>query len=211
MFEVCTLNTNNSSSCAGWRRVALLEEGIQMSRFTSVVVNGVVYCLCFDPHRSITFDNQVTEKDLIFTFDLETEAWGPSIRGPPITFPDDANLMFYNLGLPNVRQLTVANLNRSLAVVDGPAPNVDIWILLDFAKGLWVKMYSIQFEKYDILGLVQAHPLFVFGDGRIILYKQDHEYLQIYDPRTNTLTDSVESKHFSAVASYAGNLLSLKC
>jgi len=209
MFEVCTLNTNNSSSCAGWRRAAPLEEAIQMGRFTNVVINGVVYCLCFHAHHSITFDNQVTEKDLIFTFDLETEAWGPSIRGPPITFPDDANLMFYNLGLPNVRQLTVANLNRSLAVVHGPAPKVDIWILLDFAKGLWVKMYSIQFDKYAILEPV--HPLFVFGDGRIILYKQDHDYLQIYDPRTNILTDSVESKHFSAVASYAGNLLSLKC
>jgi hypothetical protein len=176
-----------------------------------VVINGVVYCLSSQPHHSITFDNQVSEKDLIFTFDLETEAWRLSIRGPPITFPDDADLMFYDLGPPNVRQLTVANLNRSLAVVHGPAPNVDIWILLDFAKGLWVKMYSIQFEKYDILGLVQAHPLFVFGDGRIILYKHDHEYLQIYDPRTSTLTDSVESKHFSAVASYTGNLLSLKC
>ena len=134
---------------------------------------------------------------------------GAVYQGAPITFPDDADLMFYDLGPPNVRQLTVANLNRSLAVVDGPAPNVDIWTLLDFAKGLWVKMYSIQFDKYAILEPV--HPLFVFGDGRIILYKQDHDYLQIYDPRTNILTDSVESKHFSAVASYAGNLLSLKC
>ncbi|EES16689.2 hypothetical protein SORBI_3008G045600 [Sorghum bicolor] len=93
MFEVCTLN---SSSCAGWR-AAPLEEAIQMGRFTSVVINGVVYCLCFHAHHSIAFDKQVSEKDLIFTFDLETEAWGPSIRGPPITFPDDANLMFNEL------------------------------------------------------------------------------------------------------------------
>lgn len=209
MFEVCTLNSDNSSSrAAGWRRAAPLEKGIQISRFTSVVIDGVVYCLCFGPHHSITFDNRVTEQDLIFTFDLETEAWGPSIRGPPITFPDDADLMFYYLGLPNVKQLTIANLNRSLAVVHGPAPYVDVWILLDFAKGLWVKMYSIQFEKYTILKPV--HPLFVFGDGKIILYKQDHDYLQIYDPRTNTLADLLESKHFSAVARYTGNLLSLE-
>jgi hypothetical protein len=57
-----------------------------MSRFTSVVVNGAVYCLCFDPHRSITFDNQVTKKDLIFTFDLEIEAWGLSRRPPRSPF-----------------------------------------------------------------------------------------------------------------------------
>lgn len=206
MFEVCTVNS--SSSCAGWRAVPL-EESIQMSKCTSVIINGVVYCLSFCPHKSITFDNQVSEKDLIFTFDLETEAWVPSIRGPPITFPDDADLMFYDLGLPKVKQLTVANLNRFLAVVHGPAPYVDIWILLDFAKGFWVKMYGIQFEEYAILRPVQ--PLFVFSDGRIILYKEDHDYLQIYDPRTNTLTDTVESKHFSTVARYAGNLLSLKC
>jgi len=128
---------------------------------------------------------------------------GAVYQGAPITFPDDADLMFYDLGPPNVRQLTVANLNRFLAVVHGPAPYID------FAKGLWVKMYNIEFEEYAILRPV--HPLFVFGDGRIILYKQDHDYLQIYDPRTNTLTNTVESKHFSAVARYAGNLLSLKC
>lgn len=205
MFEVCTLN---STTCAGWRRAPPLEKGIQFSRFTSVVINGVLYCTCYDPHHSITFENHVTEKDLIFTFDLDTEAWGPSLRGPPISFPDHADLMFSSLGLPNVKQLTLANLNSFLAVVHGPAPYVDVWILLDYAKGLWVKMYSIQFEKYSILRPV--HPLFVFWDGRIVLYKQDHDYLQIYDPGTNTLTNLMESKHFSAVAMYAGNLLSLK-
>lgn len=61
----------------------------------SVVIDGVVYCLCFDPHHSITFKNRVTEQDLISTFDLETEAWGPSrYGGAPITFPDDAGVMY---------------------------------------------------------------------------------------------------------------------
>ena len=144
---------------------------------------------------------------MIITFDLETEKWVPFMRGPPISLPDAAAQVFKDL--PNIKQLTLDNLNGSLAVVHGPAPSMDFWILMDSAKGLWVKMYSIQFDKYAILEPV--HPLFVFGDGRIILYKQDHEYLQIYDPRTNTLTNTVESKHFSAVARYAGNLLSLKC
>ncbi|XP_021321619.1 F-box/LRR-repeat protein At2g43260 [Sorghum bicolor] len=147
MFEVCTLN---SSSCAGWR-AAPLEEAIQMGRFTSVVINGVVYCLCFHAHHSIAFDKQVSEKDLIFTFDLETEAWGPSIRGPPITFPDDANLMFNEL-------------------------------------------------DYDVMIISDKYTQF-----------RCSKLWEIGNPRTNTLTDSVESKHFSAVARYTGNLLSLKC
>jgi hypothetical protein len=115
--------------------------------------------------------------------------------------------VFSYLGLPPLKQLTLANLNGALAVVNGPAPRMDFWIMLDIAKGLWEKMYSIQFDHYTILQYV--HPLFV-GDGkRILLYKQDHDLLLIYDPRTNTLTNSVESKHFSAVSMYTGNLLSL--
>ncbi|TVU41351.1 hypothetical protein EJB05_14858, partial [Eragrostis curvula] len=137
MLEVCSLNGSSSSS--GWRAITSPEDGIQISRFTSVVINGIVYSTRYDPHHSITFDNQVTEKDLIFTFDLETETWGPCIRGPPITFPDDADLMFYYLGLPNVKQLALANLRRSLVVVHGPAPYIDLWFLMDSGKNLWVK------------------------------------------------------------------------
>lgn len=74
------------------------------------------------------------------------------------------------------------------------------------AKGLWVKQYTIQFEYYARFQYL--HPLVVLGDGRVVLYKEDMQFLQIYDPRTNTLTDSVEACHFSAVALYGGNLLS---
>jgi hypothetical protein len=45
---------------------------------------------CADPHMSITINDRVNGKDLIITFDLETEKWGPYMHGPPISFPDDA-------------------------------------------------------------------------------------------------------------------------
>jgi hypothetical protein len=54
-----------------------------------------------------------------------------------------------------------------------------------------------------------VQPLFLFGDGRILIYKEDHDFLLIYDPSTYTLTNSVESKDFSAVSMYTGNLLSI--
>lgn len=58
---------------------------------------------------------------------------------PLISLPDDAAQVFKDL--PNIKQLTLANLNDSLAVVHGPAPSMDFWILTDSAKGLWVKQY----------------------------------------------------------------------
>jgi hypothetical protein len=68
---------------------------------------------------------------------------GPVFPGTPITFPEDADLVFHHVGLPTVKQLTLANLNGALAVVHGPATRMDFWILRDNAKGLWVKLYSI--------------------------------------------------------------------
>lgn len=79
LFQVCTVN---GSSHTGWRAVAPLEQGIHFGIFTSVVINGVIYSLYFYLHHYITNDDRVTEEDLIITFDLETEKWGPSMRGP---------------------------------------------------------------------------------------------------------------------------------
>jgi F-box interacting protein len=204
LLEICTVNGSNHT---GWRAVTPLEKNIQFGVFTSVVINGIIYSQCFDPHHSITYDCRATEEDLIITFDIETEKWGPFMRGPPISFSDAAAQVFNDLRLPPIKQLTLANLNGSLAVVHGPAPSMDIWILMDSGKGLWVKQYIIQFKEYASFQYV--HPLVVLRDGRVVLYKEDMQLLQIYDPRTNTLTDSVEVCHFSAVALFGGNLLSL--
>ncbi|CAN6213435.1 unnamed protein product [Urochloa humidicola] len=208
LFEVCTLNKHSNS---GWRRKECPGETVAFCKFTRLVIGGIVYLLCSDLHHSVTFDDHIFEKDYIITFDLETEAWGPRIGGPPISFPNNAAQMFHNhnFGLPNIKQLSLANLHGSLAVVHGPAPYMDFWILMDSDKRQWVKQYSMQFEQYVLLNYV--HPLLVLGDGtgRIIIHKEDNGFLQIYDPRTNTFTNSVELMHYSAISMYAGNLLSL--
>jgi len=86
---------------------------------------------------------------------------------------------------------------------------MDIWISIDIAKGDWVKRYSITFEQYDMLSYV--HPLLVLDDQRVVIYIEDKELLQIYNPRTNTFTNVVELEHCSSISLYTGNLLSLKC
>ncbi|CAL5078997.1 unnamed protein product [Urochloa decumbens] len=206
LFEACTLNSCPSNN-SGWRRKEGPGEAISCNRFTSLVIDGIVYLLCLDLHLSITFHSQVFEKDFIITFDLKTEVWGPRIPGPPISFPNNAARMFHNLGLPRIKQLSLAKLHGSLAIVHGPAPFMDIWILMDFDKRQWVKQYVIQFEQYSRFKYV--HPLLVLGDGRIIIHKEDNGLLQIYDPRANNFTNSVELTHYSTVNMYTRNILSL--
>lgn len=72
----------------------------------------------------------------MIAFDLEAEVWGPNIQEPDISFCDG--------GFSTLKQLTLASLNDSLAMVYGPVPNMDTWILMDFEKGLWVKQFSIK-------------------------------------------------------------------
>ncbi|CAL5076610.1 unnamed protein product [Urochloa decumbens] len=204
LFEICTLNSGSNSR---WRRKEAPGETVAFCKFTRLVIDEIVYLICSGLHRFITCHDQVFEKDMIITFNLETEAWGPRIRGPPISFLNDAAQMFHNFGLPKTKQLSLANLHGSLAVVHGPAPYMDFWILMDIDKGQWVKQYSMQFEQYGHLKYV--HPLLVLGDGRIVVHQEDTGFLQIYDPRTNSFTNSVELNHYSAVNMYTGNLLSL--
>ncbi|KAF8654683.1 hypothetical protein HU200_061483 [Digitaria exilis] len=176
LLEVCTLN---SSSHSGWRKKEIPGDDVSFCNLTRLVIDGIVYFLCSDTHHSVTFKDQVIEEDLIITFDLKTEAWGPRIRRPPISFSNNTVQMFDNIGRPIIKQLTLAHLNGSLVVVHGPAPYMDFWILTDFDKGFWVKQYSIQFEQYG--HLMPVHPLLVLGDGRVVIHKEDNGFLQIYD------------------------------
>lgn len=86
------------------------------------------------------------------------------------------------------------------------SPNMDFWVLVDSDEALWVKQYSMQFEGYRLFEHV--HPLLELVDKRIVIHKKDMRFLQIYDPRNSTFTDSVEARHYSAIGMYAGNLLS---
>lgn len=200
LIEVFTLNNRGH---AFWREKHAPPQRVASDKWTDVVIDGVAYLLSWDAFYELTFSRRVNGEDMIITFDLETEEWG-TILGPNISSLGNAFQV-----LPG--WLTLADLNGSLAVVClyGLVPSMDIWISTDIAKGDWVKWYSITFEQYDILSYV--HPLSVLDDQRVVIYIEDKELLQIYNPRTNTFTNVVELEHCSSISLYTGNLLSLKC
>ncbi|XP_062181774.1 F-box/kelch-repeat protein At3g23880-like [Phragmites australis] len=196
LCEVCTLD---SGTDARWRAKQAPPDSFVYNDRNSVVIDGVVYLTSWNAYLCRRF-GQIFEQDWIIPFDLEKEEWMPNIQGPQVSFADN--------GAEILMQLTLANLNGSLAVVHGPAPYTDIWILMDFQKGLWVKQYSIHIERQE--DLYAVHPLLVLDDGRIVIHREGKGLLQIHDPRTNTSTNLVEKRHCDAISIYAGNLMSLE-
>lgn len=155
------------------------------------------------------------QQDWIYPFDLETEKWRPNIKGPQGFFPDDNSSNGNGIAVddPNHRdreiQLSLASLNGSLVIVHGPAPNMDIWFLMDTEKGLWVKQYSIRIER----SCSYFWPLAVLDGGRIVVVIHERRGLQtlgIHDPRTNTVSVVADTSRCRAIGVYAGNLLSLE-
>ncbi|OEL27038.1 putative protein phosphatase 2C 21 [Dichanthelium oligosanthes] len=71
-----------------------------------------------------------------------------AVQGPPNTFgrSEETSVVIDGLVYFLTAELSLANLNGSLVIIHGPSPNMDIWFLMDFEKGLWVKQYSIQIE-----------------------------------------------------------------
>ncbi|KAK3126646.1 hypothetical protein QOZ80_7AG0559930 [Eleusine coracana subsp. coracana] len=198
LFEVCTANRR---SCVQWRGKKGPQESVVWNQWTRVVIGGVVYFLTVDAYFAV-LNRQVTDKSWIVSFDLEAEEWASGIKGPN-NLLDDERLNGYDG--PLAKQLTLANLNDSLVIVHGPTPYMDLWFLMDSEKGLWIKYYSVQVERYrDIL---PVHPLVLLGDGRIVMRCMD--LLQIHDPRANTFSDMLKLSHFSGINMYTGNLLSL--
>lgn len=204
LIEVFTLN---NSGYPMWREKQAPSQRLASDKWTDVVIDGVAYILSWNAaFYELRFSRRVNRKDMIITFDLETEEWG-TILGPNIIFQ-----VLRGLGSSlKPRRLTLADLNGSLAVVClyEHVPSMDIWISMDIARGDWVKKYNIRFEQYDKLSYV--HPVFILDDQRLVIYIEDKELLQIYNPRTKTFTNDVELEHCSSICLYTGNLLSLEC
>ncbi|TVU41316.1 hypothetical protein EJB05_14822, partial [Eragrostis curvula] len=77
--------------------------------------------------------------------------------------------------------------------LQGPAINsrslMDLWFLMDFEEGLWVKQYSIQHKMSFEQDEFSVYPFLVLNDGRILTFIGIRGLLRIYDPRTSTYTD----------------------
>ena len=81
---------------------------------------------------------------------------------------------------------------------------MDLWFLMDFEKGLWVKQLTVEVN-------LSAHPLVILKNGSIVIviYIGSRGSLRIYNPRTNTYTHVAEMVSSDGIALYTGNLLSI--
>ncbi|CAN6333909.1 unnamed protein product [Urochloa humidicola] len=192
---LCDIITLDGSSQGTWRRKQKPPGNLKRKRneiMKCLAVNGVVYFF---------FDYDVMEPTSIAPFDLDTEKWMPTLRGPePLRSAD-----FRVSG----RKLALANLNGSLVIIDNDVGvSFDLWFLMDHNRGLWVKKYRLSIQQHCFYAL----PLLILDDGRIVIFETVERLLQCYDPRTHSLTDVLDITAMGLAESqsigvYTGSLL----
>jgi F-box interacting protein len=153
--EVLTLGDNGSSE---WRKTTP-PSGMICDSSDGVEVNGALHFLSiFQTH--------------ILGFDLESEEW-TTIHGPSGIIPTP----WEKIGL--------AELNGSLCIARAKRNTVNLWLLLDVNKAVWINTYTIKVGH-----VVDLVPLRVMCPGGKLLfyYRRGREsILQVYDPRTGKL------------------------
>ncbi|KAE8801109.1 Protein IQ-DOMAIN 32 [Hordeum vulgare] len=201
--EVITLGGGAGNRNASWRERPCPPCPVTSASKKSVVVNGVVYFLLdFGSHR-FTYNGDRVEPCSVACFDLETEEWMGTLRGPVqvCNFVESANEMCSYSDL--YRKLSLVNMNGFLVMVhDSLGCPLDLWFLIDIEKCLWDRKYSIAFQYENLF----AQPLLVLEDGRIAIGASD--LLRIYDPVSESYTE-FQMPGSRLFAIYTGNLLSL--
>ncbi|CAO2188043.1 unnamed protein product [Urochloa humidicola] len=200
LYEVFTLDGSNHGR---WRAKQAPPYQVQLDCRDNVVINGIVYFfLPYDVNE---------HKRRVASFNLETEEW--SIPGPLGSLEDeDAGALYYHIHW--LFQLTIGALSGSLVMACHPIcstpSSLDLWFLVDFKKGLWVKQYSIELSfRYPAYSI---HPFLVLNDGRMLFVidtVNSGGLLKIYNPETETSEDVMEMGYGVAVGLYTGSLLSL--
>jgi len=207
LYEICTI-VGRSSAVHGQAQWRMIQDppcciDIDWCTKASVVIDGVVYFLSKNCASSAGGGGS-EKQDWIVSFDLETERWRPNIRGPQ-------GLIIHN-GLVVEKNLSLVNLNGSLVIVHVRYPCMDLWCLLDFDKGHWVRQHSISIKACICHSLLSFTPLIVLDDGRIVIHINGLGLgmFKIYDPKINKVSSVVETGLSSAVSVYTGTLLSLE-
>ncbi|OEL21156.1 hypothetical protein BAE44_0017827 [Dichanthelium oligosanthes] len=192
--KLCEVFTLGCSGNARWRGKAASPDTVDMRTYSRVVIDAIVYFFLDE--------NQDVGPRSIASFDLSTEEWRVTIRGPVNNFVGDELVDYDNLSL--------ATLSGSLVVVHRNLDaSMDLWFLMDFDNGLWVKQHTMRVNLCAQRNEFLAHPLLILNDGRIVTYIGSKGILRIYNPRTNTCTDAAELGPCIGIGLYSGNLLSL--
>ncbi|KAJ1288800.1 hypothetical protein BS78_02G115700 [Paspalum vaginatum] len=199
LFEVLTLN--GGADRARWRGSRSPGLLVEKCGGGGVVVDGVVYLLTSRAYDRVRHG---IRPDYIISFDLRTEEWRKDLQGPL-----SGNIRSYKRS-----ELTLAELKGSLALAHHshiPSSITDIWFLVDFENGRWVKEYHIQTGSIVTRAAGEHHliPLLVLDDGRLVVYLSPRRLLLICDPGTSTFT-KVDISHLDSIGLYTGNLLSLE-
>ncbi|CAN6171292.1 unnamed protein product [Urochloa humidicola] len=203
LCEVFTIDGRNSD--ARWRAKGAPPYPVDVRLSNMAVVNGIVYFFFSD-----SYWYGYARPKFIASFDLGTEEWRKTLQGPQFRFEGSAPGLPIPSSHMEFNRVSLASLNDCLAVVHCvPSAYIDIWFLMDFEKGLWVRQHSIQIEKNAPDDGVYVHPLLVLNDGRIITYIGNSGILRIYNPRTTDYTDLAVTRPYVAMDLYTGNLLSL--
>jgi F-box interacting protein len=157
---------------AKWRQVQSLPTPSLVTtgktKGSPVTIGGVMH-FCF----------KFVGEDYVFRFDLESEEWKTSIKGPTRS-SDKAEK----------KTLTkcMVKLNDALCLAQRSSINIWlIWLLTDSAKGTWVKLYTIPMSIHLLM------PLMVMCDGQKLLFCACNKgrriwTLQVYDPLTRACT-----------------------
>ncbi|CAL5066138.1 unnamed protein product [Urochloa decumbens] len=209
--QLLDMFTISGSGNAQWR---VMSRDFFVEARSAVVVGGAVYFLMngvYFPKKRATVNSGIPP-DYVASLDIETEEWRRELQGP-ISGSLDTNdaddrkeyiSLWYQLALGELKGSLVLANHRGCQFV------LDLWFLIDFEKGLWVKEYSIETES-----IVQSpsdeylmKPLLVLGDGRLVIYTELTGRLLICDPETDTCT-FVEMRQLDSIAIYTGSLLSL--
>ena len=208
LFEVFTINSGVSD--AQWR--ARQSHYLFVEANSAAVVGGVVYFLMSCAYDLMLFFGVDTgiHPDCIASFDLGTEEWRRDIQGPissGLSMDDaDATEEYRSIW----HKLTLSELKGSLVLAyHRRHQSLDLWLLTDFERDLWVKQFSIQTESAIPADEYLVKPLLLSDDGRLVIFLESTGLLLIYDPRTNSFSE-VEMRRLDAVGMYTGNLLSLQ-
>ncbi|CAD6254718.1 unnamed protein product [Miscanthus lutarioriparius] len=193
--QLCDIITLDGSSQGRWRRKQNPPRDLCREEIVEcLAVNGVVHFF---------FDYGLMEPTSIAPFNLDTEKWMPTLRGPE-------PLRSAKFGFIYERAVSLANLNGSLVIVDNDfgISNHDLWFIVDHKRGLWVKKYSLSVEQI----CDYARPLLILDDGRIVVFDMVKRLLQCYDPTTGNLADvldfgAIGLAESQSIAVYTGSLL----
>ena len=218
LFEVLTLDNRGLTP---WRAVEGISGHVETNTTASnMVIRGVVHL--------VAVESGGVENDCIARFNLKTEEWMPSLRGPITSHPDLDDIGIHDRVVENY---SLAEVNGSLVVgrftfqqytVKYEDFFLDLWYLVGSENCQWERKYRIVLD----MGIPGWFCCFAYlssalQDGRFLLclgmVAQDSEELNIkqilvgYNPETATLdSESLDVRAVGHTGVYTGSLLSVR-